>query len=126
MGAKGPYVAWLNALEAIIAVEGKLPVNIMFLAEGEEILGSPTYREFVERYSDRLKTVSSSFVPSMSQSAGGTVTLGLGLKGMVVIELTASGDAWGRGPARTIHSSMAAPRVFAAVSPRQGARLARR
>ena len=41
MGAKGPYVAWLNALEAIIAVEGKLPVNIMFLAEGEEILGSP-------------------------------------------------------------------------------------
>jgi acetylornithine deacetylase/succinyl-diaminopimelate desuccinylase-like protein len=27
---------------------------------------------------------------------------------MVVIELTASGDAWGRGPARTIHSSMAA------------------
>src|SRR6185436_19515412 len=86
---------------------GRLPLNIMFLAEGEEILGSPTYAEFVQRYADRLKTVSSSFVPAMSQSAGGTVTLGLGLKGMVVIELTASGDAWGRGPAKTIHSSMA-------------------
>ena len=44
MGAKGPYVAWLNALEAIIAVEGTLPVNIMFLAEGEEILGQPDLR----------------------------------------------------------------------------------
>jgi acetylornithine deacetylase/succinyl-diaminopimelate desuccinylase-like protein len=108
MGAKGPHVAWLNALEAIIAVEGKLPLNVMFLAEGEEILGSPTYAEFVQRYADRLKAISSSFVPAMSQSTGGTVTLGLGLKGMVVIELTASGDAWGRGPARTIHSSMAA------------------
>ena len=107
MGAKGPYVAWLNALEAIIAVEGALPVNIMFLAEGEEILGSPTYAQFVERYADRLKTVAASFVPSMSQSATGTVSVGLGLKGMVVIELSASGDAWGRGPARTVHSSMA-------------------
>ena len=56
MGAKGPYVAWLNALAAIIAVEGKLPVNIMFLAEGEEILGSPTYAEFVNRYADRLSS----------------------------------------------------------------------
>jgi len=108
MGAKGPYVAWLNALAAIIAVEGKLPVNIMFLAEGEEILGSPTYAEFVNRYADRLSSVAASFVPAMSQSTAGSVTLGLGLKGMVVIELTARGDAWGRGPARTIHSSMGA------------------
>ena len=43
MGAKGPYVAWLNALASIIAVEGRLPLNIMFLAENEEIMGSPTY-----------------------------------------------------------------------------------
>src|SRR5918998_4117577 len=32
LGAKGPYVAFLNALSAIIAVEGRLPLNIMFLA----------------------------------------------------------------------------------------------
>ncbi|MFB3092239.1 MAG: peptidase M20, partial [Dehalococcoidia bacterium] len=40
---KGPYVAWLNALEALIAVEGTLPVNVMTLLEGDEILGSPYY-----------------------------------------------------------------------------------
>ena len=107
IGAKGPYVAWLNALASIIAVEGTLPVNIMFLAEGEEILGSPTYRQFVEQYAGRLQNVKASFVPAMAQSATGTVSVGLGLKGMVVIELTASGEAWGRGPAHTIHSSLA-------------------
>ena len=107
MGAKGPYVAWLNALAAIIAVEGTLPFNVMFLAEGEEILGSPSYRGFVERYCDRLADVDISFCPSSSQTAAGTVSVGLGLKGMVVLELTASGEKWGYGPKQTVHSSTA-------------------
>lgn len=106
-GAKGPYVAWLNALSAIIAIEGTLPVNIMFLAEGEEIMGSPSYADFVERYSDRLKKVKASFCPSCTQTADGTVSVGLGLKGMVVVELSASGSAWERGPVNTVHSSVA-------------------
>jgi acetylornithine deacetylase/succinyl-diaminopimelate desuccinylase-like protein len=107
MGAKGPYVAWLNSLEAIRAVEGTLPFNIMFLAEGEEILGSPTYRQFVEERRDRLAQVDLSFCPSSTQSPNGTVSVGLGLKGMVVLQLTASGDAWGYGPKTTVHSSTA-------------------
>jgi acetylornithine deacetylase/succinyl-diaminopimelate desuccinylase-like protein len=107
MGAKGPYVAFLNALASIIAVEGTLPVNIMVLAEGEEIMGSPTYREFVERYRDRLQAVSASYCAASSQGADGVVNVGLGLKGMIVLQLTASGDAWGHGPRKTIHSSAA-------------------
>ena len=107
MGAKGPYVAFLNALSSIIAVEGNLPVNIMFLAEGEEIMGSPTYREFVERYRDRLQGVRASYCATSSQSADGSVNVGLGLKGMIVLQLTASGAAWGHGPKSTIHSSAA-------------------
>lgn len=105
MGAKGPYVAFLNALSSIIAVEGRLPVNIMFLAEGEEIMGSPTYRQFVERYRDRLRQVSASYCATSTQGADGTVNVGLGLKGMIVLQLTASGAAWGHGPKQTIHSS---------------------
>ena len=107
MGAKGPYVAWLNALESIIAVEGTLPFNVMFLAEGEEILGSPTYSEFVNRYRDRLNGVDLSFCPSFTQTSAGTVSVGLGLKGMIVLELTASGEKWGYGPTHTVHSSTA-------------------
>ena len=107
MGAKGPYVAWLNALAAMIAVEGRLPVNIMFLAEGEEIMGSPSYTDFVERYRDRLEQVHASFCPASTQDVAGTVSIGLGLKGMVVVELTASGRSWGRGPLDTVHSMVA-------------------
>jgi acetylornithine deacetylase/succinyl-diaminopimelate desuccinylase-like protein len=107
MGAKGPYVAFLNALSSIVAVEGTLPVNIMFLAEGEEIMGSPTYREFVERYRNRLSQVSASYCATSSQSDDGSVNVGLGLKGMIVLQLTASGAAWGHGPKSTIHSSAA-------------------
>jgi acetylornithine deacetylase/succinyl-diaminopimelate desuccinylase-like protein len=108
IGAKGPYVAFLNSLASIIAVEGRLPVNVMFLAEGEEIMGSPTYRAFVERYRDRLQQVKASYCATSSQSADGSVNVGLGLKGMVVVELTASGATWGHGPKSTIHSSAAA------------------
>ncbi len=107
MGAKGPYVAFLNALSSIVAVEGTLPVNVMFLAEGEEIMGSPTYNAFVERYRDRLADVSLSYCATGSQGADGLVNLGLGLKGMIVLQLTASGAAWGHGPKSTIHSSAA-------------------
>ncbi|MFN8522282.1 MAG: M20/M25/M40 family metallo-hydrolase [Chloroflexota bacterium] len=108
LGAKGPYVAFLNALSSIIAVEGKLPVNVMFLAEGEEIMGSPTYREFVERYRDRLSTVDASYCATSSQNPNGSINVGLGLKGMIVIELVASGGRWGRAPTNTIHSQAAA------------------
>ena len=108
LGAKGPYVAFLNALASIIAVEGRLPVNVMFLAEGDEIMGSPSYRDYVERYRDRLQTIAASYCPTAAQAPGGAVSVGLGLKGMVVVELTAGGAAWGRGPAGTIHSQAAA------------------
>ena len=42
---KGPERAFLNALEAIIATNEKLPVNLMVVAEGEEELGRRTFRK---------------------------------------------------------------------------------
>ena len=107
VGAKGPFVAFLNALASIIAVEGTLPVNIMFLAEGEEIMGSPSYREFVERYRHRLAGVQASYCAASSQSPNGSVNVGLGLKGMVVLELGVAGSRWPGAPANNIHSSAA-------------------
>jgi acetylornithine deacetylase/succinyl-diaminopimelate desuccinylase-like protein len=107
IGAKGPHVAFLNALASIIAVEGTLPVNIMFLAEGEEIMGSPAYAAFVDHYRDRLRHVNASYCVTSSQDGSGVVDVGLGLKGMIVLDLSASGTTWGHGPRSTIHSSAA-------------------
>jgi acetylornithine deacetylase/succinyl-diaminopimelate desuccinylase-like protein len=53
--AKGPYRAWLNALESIIAIEGTLPVNIYFVVDGEEEIGSPHFHQVIDRYQERLR-----------------------------------------------------------------------
>lgn len=106
-GAKGPFVAFLNAVRATLAATGTLPMNLCFLAEGEEILGSPTYAAHVARLRPRMADVVASFNPSSAQAGPDAVAIGLGLKGMVVVELTASGERWPHAPKRTIHSSAA-------------------
>ena len=95
---KGPYVAWLNALEALLAVEGTLPVNVMILLEGDEILGSPNYHEMFARYRDWLATADASLSPGASQDGSGKVAMNLGYKGMIYADLVSSGASWGRGP----------------------------
>ena len=50
---KGQAVAFLNAVEAIQA-SGELPINLKFMLEGEEEIGSPNLRAFVEKHTDRL------------------------------------------------------------------------
>src|SRR5579885_3539604 len=46
---KGPQAAFLAALHAIRAAGKKLPVNLVFVAEGEEEIGSPHFGEIVHR-----------------------------------------------------------------------------
>jgi acetylornithine deacetylase/succinyl-diaminopimelate desuccinylase-like protein len=44
------------AVEAILKTEGKLPVNVKFLFEGEEEIGSPNFKKFLENNKALLKT----------------------------------------------------------------------
>ena len=115
-------MAWLNALEALLAVEGGLPVNVMVLLEGDEILGSPNYREMFARYRDRLALADASLSPGASQDASGKVTMSLGYKGMIYVDLVASGASWGRGapgraPPRHDQVGGGQPRVEAGARP---------
>ncbi len=96
--AKGPLQVWLNALDAIHTVTGTLPVNVLFLIEGAEILGSPNYMHLVHAKQDKLKRADALYSPGSSQNARGEVSLPLGYKGLIYLELEASSDAWGRGP----------------------------
>jgi acetylornithine deacetylase/succinyl-diaminopimelate desuccinylase-like protein len=48
------------------------------------------------------------FMPAASQDLDGIVTVSLGAKGIVELELVASGETWGRAPAKDIHSSLKA------------------
>ena len=104
---KGPQATFLAALHAFKATGRKLPVNLVLVAEGEEEIGSPNFHEIVHRADvlAALKTCESVFMPFASQSPDGGVTINLGAKGIIELELVASGEKWGRGPKSDVHSS---------------------
>ncbi len=107
---KGPESAFLAALHAIRGAGGKLPVNLVLVAEGEEEIASPHFPQVVRRPEilNALKRCTGIFMPSALQDPDGTVTVSLGSKGVVEIELISSGEKWGRGPRKDIHSSLKA------------------
>jgi len=107
---KGPEAAFLAALHALRAAKRKLPVNLVLVAEGEEEIGSPHIGQIVHRpeVEAALRRCVGVFMPAASQDPDGVVTVSLGAKGVVELELVASGEKWGRGPAKDIHSSLKA------------------
>ncbi len=107
---KGPEAAFLAALHAIRGAGKKMPVNLVMVAEGEEEIGSPHIGQIVHRpeVEAALRKCIGVFMPSAMQDLDGIVTLSLGAKGVVELELVSSGEKWGRGPAKDIHSSLKA------------------
>jgi acetylornithine deacetylase/succinyl-diaminopimelate desuccinylase-like protein len=104
---KGPEATFLAALHAIRGAGRKLPVNLVFVAEGEEEIGSPHFHQVVHspQVLAAVKKCSGIFMPSSSQGLDGEVTITLGAKGVVELELISSGEKWGRGPRKDVHSS---------------------
>ena len=104
---KGPEATFLAALHAIKDAGRKLPVNLVLVAEGEEEIGSPHFGEIVNRADilAALKKTEGIFLPSASQDTTGGVSIELGAKGIVELELVSSGAKWGRGPRQDLHSS---------------------
>ncbi len=52
---KGQMYSQIKAIEALHAVNGKLPVNVKFLLEGEEEVGGLSVAEYVEKNPAKLK-----------------------------------------------------------------------
>src|SRR6266516_1014110 len=104
---KGPEAAFIAALHAIRGAGRKPPVNFVLVAEGEEEIGSPHFAQIVRRpeVQAALSRCTGIFMPSATQGLDGIVTVSLGAKGIVELEMTSSGERWGRGPRHDIHSS---------------------
>jgi acetylornithine deacetylase/succinyl-diaminopimelate desuccinylase-like protein len=104
---KGPEASFLAALHAIRGAGKKFPVNLVFVGEGEEEIGSPHFPQVVRRPEvlAALKNCMGIFMPSASQGLDGEVTMTLGAKGVIECELISSGERWGRGPRKDVHSS---------------------
>jgi acetylornithine deacetylase/succinyl-diaminopimelate desuccinylase-like protein len=104
---KGPEATLLAALHAIRGSGKKLPVNLIFVAEGEEEIGSPHFPQVVRRPEvlEALRKCAGVYMPFASQDMDGSVTTYLGAKGVIELELVSSGEKWGRGPRKDVHSS---------------------
>lgn len=104
---KGPQATFLAALHAMKDAGVKLPVNIVLLAEGEEEIGSPNFKQIATKphVLAALRKCAGIFIPACWQGSNGEVQVNLGSKGMIELELIASGEKWGRGPKGDVHSS---------------------
>lgn len=105
---KGPESVVLAALAAMKAAGRKPPVNLVLVCEGEEEIGSPHFPQIVRRpdITAALRKCVGAVIPSAWQSpVDGGAQIALGAKGIIECELISSGEKWGRGPAKDLHSS---------------------
>jgi acetylornithine deacetylase/succinyl-diaminopimelate desuccinylase-like protein len=96
---KGQVHIHLKALESIQKVNGKLPINVKILIEGEEEVGSVSLWDYVQRNKEKLKA-DALVVSDTSMLAKSVPSITYGLRGLnyYQIELT--------GPARDLHSGV--------------------
>jgi acetylornithine deacetylase/succinyl-diaminopimelate desuccinylase-like protein len=104
--SKGPMAGFFNALGAYRALGRTPPVNVVFLIEGEEELGSRHLPQFVEAHRDRLRADAAYFA-FYGQDPRGVPNLYLGVKGIIFMEVIAHGGAWGGPEKRMVHGSHA-------------------
>jgi acetylornithine deacetylase/succinyl-diaminopimelate desuccinylase-like protein len=98
---KGNLVARLAAVEAWLAVRGELPLNVLFVVEGEEEIGSPNLGCFAEENRDKLQADGCIWESGYKDTKERLRVL-LGVKGILAVELRV------RGPNRDLHSANAA------------------
>jgi acetylornithine deacetylase/succinyl-diaminopimelate desuccinylase-like protein len=109
---KGQVWAQIKALESLMAANGKLPINVRVLLEGEEEVGGEGIEAFVASKPPELKS-DFALVSDTELFAPGLPTLCVGLRGMIYTELEV------RGAKTDLHSGMyggAAPNPFVAIA----------
>ncbi|CAN5846345.1 dipeptidase [soil metagenome] len=94
---KGQVYLHLKAVEAHLAHNGQLPVNVVFLVEGEEEVGSPHLAEFLESNAERLRC-DGVLISDTTMFAEGIPAITVGLRGLAYMEVQV------QGPSGDLHS----------------------
>jgi len=95
----------LNAIQTVKEVMGELPLNLLVVFDGEEEMFSPNQPRFIQENKEWLQRADALYMPFSSQNARGVARVQLGYKGILYLELKASGQSWKRGPKdHEIHS----------------------
>jgi acetylornithine deacetylase/succinyl-diaminopimelate desuccinylase-like protein len=106
VNSKGPEMAQYNALASMKAVLGKLPVNLIIVAEGDEERMDIGLRKFMKEHSELFKGGDAMLMFGFQNPTTGGAGIMGGSEGCVYVELTTSGKSWGRGPVQSdIHGA---------------------
>ena len=97
--SKGPLFGTLAVLKAFREEGIALPVNLRFLIEGEEEIGSPSLHGYIEANRAALSACDGAFIPYFSTTSDGETILRLGFKGLVLLRFAVTAGDWG-GPAK--------------------------
>lgn len=96
---KGQMLAHILGVAKTLEANGELPVNLIFLFEGEEEIGSPNLAPFLKKHRDELKCDIIA-ISDTGMVAPNTGTLGYGLRGIACCEVKII------GPVRDLHSGI--------------------
>jgi acetylornithine deacetylase/succinyl-diaminopimelate desuccinylase-like protein len=94
---KGQLFLHVKALEAHLAVRGKMPVNVIVLAEGEEEVGSEHLAGFIEANAARLKA-DAVIISDSAMFAPGLPSILSSLRGLAYFQIDV------QGPSTDLHS----------------------
>ncbi len=96
---KGQHFAHILGVEETLKEKGELPVNVIFLLEGEEEIGSPNLAPFLEMHKDSLKCDVCA-VSDTGMIGPGIPTMTYGLRGIACLEFKI------HGPSLDLHSGV--------------------
>ena len=96
---KGQILAHILGVQQAIREHGDVPVNLIFLIEGEEEIGSPNLGAFLEAHKEELRCDIAAISDS-GMVGKGRGTLSYGLRGLAAMELFVT------GPAADLHSGI--------------------
>lgn len=96
---KGQLMAHMQGLAETLEKHADVPVNLILLFEGEEEIGSPNLKPFLEQHRDELKCDVVA-ISDTGMVAPGVGTFTYGLRGIACLE------AWVRGPTIDLHSGI--------------------
>jgi acetylornithine deacetylase/succinyl-diaminopimelate desuccinylase-like protein len=96
---KGQMLAHVLGVEKTLRDQGELPINLIFLFEGEEEIGSPNLAAFLKLHKEQLRC-NVIAVSDTGMVAAGVPTMGYGLRGIACAEVTL------RGPKSDLHSGI--------------------
>jgi acetylornithine deacetylase/succinyl-diaminopimelate desuccinylase-like protein len=96
---KGQVHIHIKALEALRNAEGKLPINVKMIIEGEEEIGSVSLWDFVKQNRERLKA-DALIVSDTSMLGKGVPSITYGLRGLNYYQLEII------GPSQDLHSGV--------------------